>query len=202
MRPPRPTGQRQKQWLQDPVWNASEAGWGHKPERRCRLSVMHHVFLASSITMESVHSEHPNEEESPFERSEEERTSLEQPDTKEELSVGTGSYQGTPNQVPGTETWRRRRGKIIPRIASFFQFLRDSESQIERRVNEMDKVDLLFSTPPLVLGLMWVVAPRRSLYFGSGTTEVIQSALQDMQPASYYPKVNAHPRLFERRCGS
>jgi hypothetical protein len=33
-----------------------------------------------------------------------------------------------------------RRVKLIPRITSLFQFLRDSEPEIERLVNEMDKV--------------------------------------------------------------
>jgi hypothetical protein len=33
-----------------------------------------------------------------------------------------------------------QRGKFLPRIASLFQFLRDSEPGIERVVNEIDKV--------------------------------------------------------------
>jgi len=34
---------------------------------------------------------------------------------------------------------RRQRGKILPRIASFLQSLRDSESDTQRHVDEMDK---------------------------------------------------------------
>ena len=33
-----------------------------------------------------------------------------------------------------------QRAKILPRIASFFQFLQNSESEIQRQVNEMNEV--------------------------------------------------------------
>ena len=41
--------------------------------------------------------------------------------------------------------WRQR-GKILPQVASFFQFLQDSESETQKRVNEMNEV--CFSTLP------------------------------------------------------
>ena len=39
-----------------------------------------------------------------------------------------------------------RRGKILPRVASLFQFLQDSEPESQKRVNEMNEVG--FSAPP------------------------------------------------------
>lgn len=36
----------------------------------------------------------------------------------------------------------QQRGRIIPRITSFFQFRRDSEPEIERHIDEMDKAGL------------------------------------------------------------
>ena len=45
-------------------------------------------------------------------------------------------------KAPDIETQRQRRGEVLPRIASFFQFLRDSESEAQRRVDEMDKARL------------------------------------------------------------
>ena len=43
-------------------------------------------------------------------------------------------------KVPDIETGRQQRGTILPRIASFFQFLQGSESKVQRRVDEMDRV--------------------------------------------------------------
>jgi len=40
-------------------------------------------------------------------------------------------------------------GKPLPQIASFFQFLQDSESEIQRQVNEMNEVNLSASLLPL-----------------------------------------------------
>jgi len=90
-RPSRPIDSGQSRLLQDPVWNVITTGWHHKPNQRCKLSVMYHVF---------------------------------QP----------------PSQ-------RRQLGKILPRIASFFQFLQNPESTIQRQVNEMNEVSP--STSPL-----------------------------------------------------
>ena len=41
--------------------------------------------------------------------------------------------------VPGIE---KQRGKLLPRITSFFRLPQEPELEIERLVNEMDKVDL------------------------------------------------------------
>jgi len=46
--------------------------------------------------------------------------------------------------VSDVETGRQRRGSLFPRINSFFQFLRGSEPEIERYVNELDEAS--FST--------------------------------------------------------
>jgi hypothetical protein len=43
-RPLRPTGPSQNQWLQDRVWGVITTCWSDKPEQRCELSVVHHVF--------------------------------------------------------------------------------------------------------------------------------------------------------------
>jgi len=55
-----------------------------------------------------------------------------QPNQRCELFVMHHVFQ-PPNQ-------RRRLGKILPRIASFFQFLQNPESEIQRQVNEMNEV--------------------------------------------------------------
>ena len=47
-RPSRPTEPSQNQWLQDPVWDVITTGWRDKPEQRCELSVVSHVFSAAS----------------------------------------------------------------------------------------------------------------------------------------------------------
>jgi hypothetical protein len=44
-RPPRPTDLSQNQWLQDRVWDTITTCWSDKPQRRCELSVVHHIFL-------------------------------------------------------------------------------------------------------------------------------------------------------------
>ena len=46
-------------------------------------------------------------------------------------------------RVTNIETGLQQLERILPRIASFFQFLRDSEPVIQRRVNVMDEVTLL-----------------------------------------------------------
>ena len=43
-------------------------------------------------------------------------------------------------RVHNSRQEREQRGKFLTRITSLFQFLRDSESEIQKRVNEMDKV--------------------------------------------------------------
>jgi len=42
------------QRLQRPVWDVISTGWSHKPEERCELSVMHHVFLVTSQQEQEV----------------------------------------------------------------------------------------------------------------------------------------------------
>ena len=41
---------------------------------------------------------------------------------------------------------QQKRGKTLPRVASFFQFLQDSQPEAQKRVNEMNEV--CFSTLP------------------------------------------------------
>jgi hypothetical protein len=48
-RPSRPTDPSQNQWLQDPVWDTITTCWNDKPEQRCELSVVHHVFSTSGL---------------------------------------------------------------------------------------------------------------------------------------------------------
>jgi len=45
-------------------------------------------------------------------------------------------------------TQQRQRGKILPRVASFFQFPQDSEPETQNRVNEMNKVSFPHHFPP------------------------------------------------------
>ena len=40
-----------------------------------------------------------------------------------------------------------RRGKILPRVSSFFQFLQDSEPETQKRVNEMNEVGFSTTLP-------------------------------------------------------
>ena len=47
-RPSRPRDPSQTQWLPDRVWGVITTGWSDKPERRCELSVMHHLFSTTS----------------------------------------------------------------------------------------------------------------------------------------------------------
>ena len=46
--PPRPTDPNQNQWLQDRVWDTITTCWSDKPQQRCELSVVHHIFSTSS----------------------------------------------------------------------------------------------------------------------------------------------------------
>ena len=43
-RPSRPTDPSQNQWLQPNIWDLIRICWSGKPQHRCELSVMHHVF--------------------------------------------------------------------------------------------------------------------------------------------------------------
>jgi len=54
-----------------------------------------------------------------------------------------------PQEVSSIEAGQQRRGRFLPRITSLFQFLQVPEPEIERIVNEMDKVGSSTSlTPP------------------------------------------------------
>ena len=44
-RPTRPTDPSQNRWLPVPVWDVIATGWRSQPKQRCKLSVMHQVFL-------------------------------------------------------------------------------------------------------------------------------------------------------------
>jgi hypothetical protein len=48
---------------------------------------------------------------------------------------------------PNIGTGLRQRGKLLPRITSLFQFLRGSEPEIERIVDEMDKAGYFCLSP-------------------------------------------------------
>jgi len=50
--------------------------------------------------------------------------------------------------VMNVETDQQRRGRLLPRITSLFQFLRDPEPEIEGIVNEMDKAGS-FASPTI-----------------------------------------------------
>jgi len=91
-RPSRTIDSDQNLWLQDPVWDVITSGWRDQPKRRCKLSVMYHIF-------------------------------------------------SPPSQRPQTE-------KILPRIASYFRFLQNSESEIQRQVNEMNEASSSMSLLP------------------------------------------------------
>jgi hypothetical protein len=111
-RPSRPTDPTQNRWLDDPVWDVITTCWSDKPNQRCELSVVHRVFSTSSL-------QYPN------------------PDKPGDTNV---QIERNDNQkVPNIGPEVRQRGKLPPRIASLFQFLRGSEQEIERSVGEMDK---------------------------------------------------------------
>jgi hypothetical protein len=46
-RPSCPTGSSWNRWLQDHVWDTITTCWSNKPQQRCELSVVHHVFSTS-----------------------------------------------------------------------------------------------------------------------------------------------------------
>jgi hypothetical protein len=118
-KPSRPTGPTQNQWLHDPVWDMITTCWSDKPKRRCKLSVVHHVF--STSTSQTAEPDDPGDMNVQIERNDDQ-------------------------MVPNVETGLRQRGKLLPRIASLFPFLSGSEPEIEpeieRSVDEMDKAGL------------------------------------------------------------
>ena len=53
--------------------------------------------------------------------------------------VGAGDLNSRNDDAPGIEAGPEENGKILPLAASFFPFMQDSGSEIERRISEMDK---------------------------------------------------------------
>jgi len=69
-------------------------------------------------------------------------------------NVITTGWHGNPGQrcelsvmysMFSSPTQQQQRGKILPQVTSFFQFLQDSEPETQKRINEMNEV--YFSTP-------------------------------------------------------
>lgn len=146
-RPSRPTDRDQNRWLRDPVWDVITTCWRDEPRGRCELSVMHDTFLTSS-------------------RWEAQNAKLDD----------SNDQQPEPHdnrKVANAETGLQQLGKMLPRITSLFQFLRDSKPEIERRVNEMDKVSPSV-VPTVPQRLTQVTAPGGLYYIGSRTFEAVQ----------------------------
>jgi hypothetical protein len=121
-RPPHPTDPSHNQWLQDPVWDTITTCWSDKPEQRYELSVVYSVFVKYS-----------------------------RQETRDVTLVHLNTHHNrylTTAETPRIEVGQQQRGGFLPRIASLFQFLRESELEIERDVGEMDKVGS--STFPLL----------------------------------------------------
>ena len=110
-RPSRPKDWSQRQWLPDPVWGVIKTGWSHKRDHRGELSIVYRIFWTSSKQVQDVK-------------------------VGGSSALSNGNSNGL--KVLELETVAERRGKLLPRFASLFQFLRDSEPEIQRRVNEMD----------------------------------------------------------------
>ena len=122
-KPSRPMDPTQNQWLHDPVWDMITTCWNDKPRRRCELPVVHHVFSTSSLQNTK-------------------------PDKPGDMNVQI--ERNDSQKVPNTGTGLRQRRKLLPRIASLFQFLQGSEPEIEKIVGEMDKAGLS-AFPPLLI---------------------------------------------------
>jgi len=117
-RPSRPKGSSKSQWLQDPVWGVITTGWHNQANQRCELSIMYQVFSPSS--QQGVQNSKPGD-------------LYTQNNTRNNVNP-------TITETPPTP--KRQLGDILPRFASFFQFLQNPESEIQRRVDEMNEVSL------------------------------------------------------------
>ena len=130
-RPSRPTDPTQNRWLDDPVWDVITTCWSDKPDQRCEPSVIHRVFSTSSL--QYVNPDKPGDV----------NVNIERNDSQRVPRVGIGIQ------------WR---GKLPPRVASLFQFLRGSEQEIEpeieKSVGEMDKACHSAFPPPPIPRLM------------------------------------------------
>lgn len=140
-RPPRPTDPSQNRWLPNHVWDTITTCWSYDLKLRCELSVLCHVFSTSSLTIESAYLEQLNQRvESP----------LGLRDSQDSQSANSGESSIRGGKTSDVEAGPQQRGKLLPRrISSFFQFLRHSEPEIERHVNDMDRVDSSTFTTPL-----------------------------------------------------
>ena len=117
-RPLRPTDPNQNRWLQGHVWDTITTCWSDKPEQRYELSAVYHAF-----------SEYGQQEDQGVEQS------------------NLNTHRDRDLTIPDIETGQQPRGGFLLRVASLFQFLRESEPEIERSVGEMDKAG--FPPPPL-----------------------------------------------------
>ena len=114
-RPLRPTDPNQNQWLHDSVWDTITTCWKNEPACRYELSVVYEIFSRSRpYDTQNAKSDKPGNLNV---------QSRKNPTIAERTHVGTGQQQ---------------RANLLPRIASLL-CLRDSEPEIERLVNEMDK---------------------------------------------------------------
>jgi hypothetical protein len=118
-RPSRPTDPSQNKWLQDPVWDAIMTCWSDTPKQRYELSIVYHVFSGDG-------------------QLEAGNVRLGELNTHHNRDLTTAGIEAGPQQ-------RRR---FFPQITSLFQFLRESEPEIEKSVGEMDKAGF-FAFPPL-----------------------------------------------------
>jgi len=119
-RPSRPINPSGDRWLSDQVWDMITVGWNQSPDQRCKLSVMSHV-LSSWFSREEVRHDTPGQ--------------------SNVQNDGSLTITKT-SQIPKRQPW-----KILPRITSFFQSLQNPESEIQRRVNEIDEVSFSVSPP-------------------------------------------------------
>ena len=118
-RPSRPVHSVQSRWLRDPVWHVITAAWHDQPNQRCELSVMYHAF--PPLSQQEV----------------------------QHVESGDLNPQNDGNRTTTemSKTPKRQLGKILPRIASVFQFLQNPESEVQRQVNEMNEVRFPTSPP-------------------------------------------------------
>jgi len=128
-RPSRPINPSGNRWLPDPVWDIITTGWHKRPHQRCELSIMYNVLLLSS--QQEVRHVKPG------------RLNAQ---NSESVTIA-----GAP-QPP-----KRQSRKILPRIASFFQFLQNPESEIQRQANRMNEVP--FSTNTHIHLPSWLTQP-------------------------------------------
>jgi len=119
-RPSHPINPSGNLWLPDPVWDTITTGWHRQPNQRCELSVMYDVLSLSS-------------------QQEAQRVKPGRLNAQNSGSVTIAETSRPP---------KRQSRKILPRIASFFQFIQNPESEIQRQVNRMNEVSFPTHTSP------------------------------------------------------